>query len=350
MNKSEQSMSAQNKAKRNDVAALAGVSGTTVSFVFSKKRFVSPELKERVIAAAKKLDYHPDMVAASLKKQFTNTIAVITNDITSPLQMEVIRALQTSAIEKDFFVNICGGTVKLENYISHIISRRVDGAFLSVPSNVIGNEIIEKMLNRNISIIVTSSRGFCDDRVCGLELDFYKGLDIIVEHLKGLGHTKIAYISCFDDNYVCDNRLNAFRKSMKNLLGQDDPVIITGKEPYESNIEQGIILTNELIASGKNFTAVICTNDLMALGAMRAFNKSGLSVPEDVSVVGIDDIEYSKVAFPALTTLSHCSKEYGNKIFEILYANITDKSIVGREKITPQLIIRESTADCKNLK
>ena len=167
-------------AKRNDVARLAGVSGTTVSFVFSKKRYVSPELSERVLRAAKELNYHPDMVAASMGSGRTNSIAVLTDDIVSPLQMEIVSALQESAIDAGFFVHICGGTKKLDEYINNIISRKVDGVFLSVSIAMVNNECILKLLERGISVIVTSSRGFSDDRVCGLELDFTAGMKSIV--------------------------------------------------------------------------------------------------------------------------------------------------------------------------
>lgn len=333
-------------AKRNDVATLAGVSGATVSFVFSNKRHVSSELRERVYKAAEALDYHPDMVAASLRSQTTNTIAVITDDITSPLQMEIIRSIQAAAIEHGYFVHICGGTVQLESYVINIISRKVDGVFLSVSAKVVENESIHKMLDRNISVIVTSSRGFPDDRICGLELDFPLGMKKIVEYLKGLGHTEIAYLSCFDEQGL-DRRLSAFRTQMREQLGSENPLIFMGEPPYPSTIEKGQELTRQLLKTAKPFTAVVCTNDLMALGASRVLIENGLRIPQDVSVVGIDDIPYARAAYPALTTLSHCSDAYGRKIFDILYDNITDKNKIVRDKISPELVVRESTAVAK---
>lgn len=330
------------QAKREDVARLAGVSGTTVSFVFSQKRYVSPELRDRVLDAAKQLNYQPDMIAATMGGSRTNSIAILTNDIVSPLQMEIIKALQESAIDAGYFVYICGGTKKLENYISHIISRKVDGVFLSVPLEVVGNECIKMLLDRGISVLVTSSRGFCDERLCGLELDFCFGMEQILKYLKECGHEKIAYLSCYD-NLDDDKRLPAFRKFMNQMFHQQAPLIELGEPPYESTIETGEYLMKKLLSRTDDFTAVICANDLMAFGALHALHEHGLDVPRQVSVVGIDDISLSKSFYPALTTLSHRSAEYGKTIFEILRNNIENKNCVERRSIEPKLIVRNST-------
>ncbi len=337
-------MKASVTAKREDVARLAGVSGTTVSFVFSRKRYVSPDLRERVLAAAKQLNYQPDMIAATMGGSRTNSIAILTNDIVSPLQMEIIKALQESAIDAGYFVYICGGTKKLENYISHIISRKVDGVFLSVPIEAVGNDCIKMLLDRGISVLVTSSRGFCDDRLCGLELDFCDGMNQILTYLKGIGHEKIAYLSCYD-KLEEDKRLSAFLDYMKESFHQSNPLVEMGEPPYESTIEVGEALMKKLLSRTKDFTAVVCTNDLMAFGALHVLRENGIGVPKDVSVVGIDDISLSRSFYPALTTLSHRAYEYGQTIFEILRKNIENKNCVERRSIQPKLIVRGSTAE-----
>ena len=331
------------RAKRSEVAKKAEVSEATVSFVFSKKRYVSEDLTERVIQAAKELDYQPDFIARSMVTKTTETIAVLTNDIASPLQMEVIKSIQKEAMKMGFFVNVCGRTKNLERYIDNFIARRVDGVFVSVVSNYVRDNYIKKMLDRGISVIVNSARQIDDERVCGLELDFVAGIKKIIEYLKSLKHSKIAYLSCYDNKYDADKRLNGFIDTMKHEFNNDKPLIECGEEPYESTIEVGFDLMTKLVSKTKDFTAVLCTNDLMAMGAIAALREMKFSVPKDVSVVGIDDIFFAKVFYPPLTTISHASKEYGKKIFEILYANIMNKSIVRREIVEPELIIRKST-------
>ena len=332
---------------REDVAQRAGVSGATVSYVFSRKRYVSPDLVKRVMRAAEELNYQPDMVAASLRKNSSDTIAVLTDDITSPLQMEIIRAIQETAMQNGYFTHICGGVHRLESYVDNFISRKVDGVFLSVDASAVDNSHISRMLERGISVIITSLRGFSDARVCGLALDFAAGIRMLVEHLRLLGHKKIAFLSCFDDGFEFDKRLPAFRDAMREQLGENEPIAITGARPYESTIEKGYELAVRLLQSGQPFTAVMCTNDLMALGAMRALREHGLSVPEDVSVAGMDDILFARSSYPALTTISHRAQEYGRRIFDILKQNIDNKSVVLRQKITPELVVRASTCACK---
>ncbi len=336
------------RPKRSEVAALAGVSEATVSYVFSNKRYVSPALRERVMAAADELDYRPDMIAGAMITNRTNTIAVLTNDIASPLQMEVVKGIQKAAMSKDYFVNVCGGTANLERYIDNFIARRVDGVFVSVVSSFVSEHYLKKLLDRDISVIITSMRHVSDDRICGLELDFNRGMYQIIDHLIGLGHKKIAYLSGFDRNYSDDQRLFSFYAAMRDRLGNDEPLVEEGESPYDSTVQTGYALMKRLMARTRDFTAVVCTNDMMASGAMGALAEAGLRVPYDVSVVGMDDIQFAQVFNPPLTTISHRSEEYGEKIFDILYDNIRDKSVVRREVIEPELIVRRSTGPCRN--
>ena len=336
----------QTRATRQDVARLAGVSETSVSFVYSKKRYVSPEITERVLEAAKRLNYYPDMIAASMVRGRTNSIAVLTEDIVSPVQMQIVQAIQARAFDAGYFVYVLGGVKRLDKYLNSIISRKVDGLFLSVSPIAIDNDMLTEVLNRGTSVIVTSSRGFIDDRVCGIELDFELGMRDILDHLRDLGHSKIAYLSYCDET-VGDKRLPVFKEYMRETFGVNDAVVEMGDPPYSSDIEQGKVLCRRLLSWAVDFTALVCANDLMAYGAMLVLSEHGINVPRDVSVVGIDDISFSQATYPPLTTLSHCCDDYGSRICEILLDNISDKSKVRREVVRPKLIVRESTAQNK---
>lgn len=335
-----------NRPTRTDVAKMAGVSETTVSYVYSKKRRVSEDLADRVINAAKALNYYPDMVASSLMSKQTNTIAVLVSDLTSPLQMSIIKALQRAAIEKGYFVNACGGEKDFEAYINNFISRRVDAAYIAVKTNEIDESHIKKLLDYNIKVVINSARKIDDIRLCGIEMDLDFGIKIIIEHLRGLGHRKIVFLGCYDDAYVTDRRLPAFRKYMREFFSEGNPLVGIGEPPYESGIEDGGRLMARMLARTRDFTAVVCLNDLMALGAIRVLQANGINVPGDVSVAGIDNIEFSAFSFPALTTIDHKCYEMGETLFNMLYENIvTGRS--GHRVLYPELIIRESTAYCK---
>lgn len=329
------------RVTREEVAKLANVSGPTVSYVFNKTRYVSEEVRTRVAEAAKKLNYQPDMIARSMVKKETNTISVLTNDISSPLQMEVIKGLQEKAMDNGFFVNVCGGEKNLEIYIDNFISRRIDGVFVSVEPEKMKEEHIIKLLDYGISVLVTATRKINDARICKLEPDFREGMKSALLYLKELKHRKIAYISAFDENYDNDKRLNIFKSCMKSIYKNENPLLQLGEYPFHSTIESGYHLAKKLLDKNEAFTAVICTNDLMAMGAIKAFHEKNINVPRDISVIGIDDILFASAYYPGLTTIGHNHIKYGERIFEILLDNIRTKRVTS-ELFNTNLVIRDS--------
>ena len=335
------------RVTRAEVAKIAGVSGPTVSYVFNKTRPVSDDVTQRVNEAAKKLNYQPDMIARSMVIKETKTIAVLTNDIGSPLQMEVVKGIQAAAQRRNYFVNICGGEEHLENYIDNFIAHRIDGVYISVVADKMLEEYINKLLDYGISVVVTSTRNNKDEKICQIEPDFFGGMETIIEYLKNLKHEKIAYISAFDYNVTLDDRrLPSFRLNMKKYFGVDDSLIMLGTYPYESTILSGYNLTKKLIDTNKEFTAVVCTNDLMAMGSIKALTENGLRVPDDISVVGFDDILFANFSNPRLTTLSSKNKEFGERVFEILFNNMKN-GIISHEIFSTELIVRDSCSFAK---
>ncbi len=332
------------KITRRDVAQRAGVSEATVSFVMSGKRFVSDDLKERVMKAIDELGYYPDMIARAMIEKKSNSIAVLTNDLENPLQMKIIKSIEESAMSKGYFVNICGGTMKLDRYVNNLISRHIDGVFLAGDPYAITGSHMNQLLESNISVALGTVSEDMDPRMCGVAIDFKEGMRLIIDYLSKLGHKRIAYLSAFDKNSIGDVRLPSFYRCMKEYFGDESPLVKMGKPPYDSTVTEGYHLTLSLLEDTKDFTCLICTNDMMAFGAISALQQEGIRVPADVSVVGIDDILFSKDFYPALTTLSHQTEEFGAKVVEILCDNILDKSVVRREIILPKLIVRDSTA------
>lgn len=329
------------RVTRAEVAKLAGVSGPTVSYVFNKTRHVSEELEKRVREAAKQLNYHPDLIARSMVTKETKTISILTDDISNPLMIDIVKGIQESAISKGYFVNICGGDKNLEAYIDNFISRRVDGVFISVTPEKMAEEYVDKLLSYDISVVEITTRYDKDARICKIETDFEEGMSKIIHYLKKLNHRKIVYLSAFDEQYPNDKRLEFFKSLYQKNFELEEPVVIKGIYPYESTIQIGYELAAKLISSKKKFTAVICTNDLMAIGAIKALSDSNLRVPEDVSVVGIDNIVISNYVSPSLTTLDTQSRKFGERILEIMYDNMK-KGIVRCEVFGTELVIRKS--------
>jgi len=336
------------RIKRIDVAKKAGVSEATVSYVLNKTKRVSPEVEKRVTDIAKSLGYVPNRIAQALVGNKTNTIAIITNDIGNTYQIEVIKGLQTEALKHDYIIYIFDASGDVEKYLQHIISRRTDGIFVVTAPDALSDEKLKELCDAGIKVLADYARNTYVPNVSYIMSDFNNGFEQIIKYLSTLGHTDIAYLSAFDDDCSYDFRLTAFRRAMKNILGQENPIILCSKKPYSSTSDVGEKLFKTLIAKTKKFTAVVCTNDLMALGAMRCAEELGIKVPDEVSFVGIDNISQSENSIPSLTTLSQDGSEYGKKVFDILYSEINNGTN-GKYIIPMNLVVRNSTCKSKNI-
>ncbi len=333
------------RATRIDVARLAGVSSATVSYVFNGGRYVSDKLRERVMSAAKELNYMPNLVARAMGLKHTNTLAMLLSDIASPLQMEIMKGVQETAFKHDYFVNICGGEEHLARYIDNFIARRVDGVFISTAPHNLKDEDILRLLQMDIKVVVNAERAKGLEGLSGIETDFADGMLQIVKHLTGLGHRNIAYVGAFDDDFAYDKRLGFFRDAAKACSVSG--ITVCGHKPYASDPKEGYRLAGVCLDEHPNVTALVCTNDEMAFGAIRALSDRNLRVPQDVSVVGIDNIAMAKICSPALTTLGCDSLRFGERIFEILYDNIiNDRTKI--EYMPAKLFVRESTAPARD--
>lgn len=332
------------RATRMDVARLANVSSATVSYVFNGGRYVSEKLRERVMCAAQELNYMPDLVARSMGAKHTNTMAMLLSDIANPFQMEIMKGVQEAAFKHNYFVNICGGEEHLSRYIDNFIARRVDGVFISVAPHNLQDEDISRLLRMNIKVTVNVERAKSMEGLSGIESDFADGMMQIMKHLTELRHRRIAYISAFDDDFAYDKRLRFFRDA---AAAYSVPAVIScGHKPYSSAPQEGYRLTGLCLDEHPEVTAMVCTNDEMAFGAIHALSDRGLRVPQDVSVVGIDNIAMSKICTPPLTTLGCDSAYLGERIFEILYDDIMNER-TKIEYVSPKLFVRGSTAPAR---
>ena len=332
------------RATRMDVARLAKVSSATVSYVFNGGRHVSEKLRARVMKAAEELNYTPNLVARSMGSKHTNTMAMLLSDIASPFQMEIMKGVQETAFKHNYFVNICGGEEHLARYIDNFIARRVDGVFISTAPHNLKDEDLRRLLEMDIKVVVNTERAMSVEGLSGIETDFAEGMKTILGHLTGLGHKHVAYISAFDAEFPYDRRLEFFRSAAEHSVHAP---LLCGHRPYSSSPKEGYRLASLCLDEHPEVTAMVCTNDEMAFGAIRAIADRGLSVPRDVSVVGIDNISMSKICSPALTTLGCDSLHFGQRIFEILYDDIINNR-TKIEYVSPKLFVRESTAPVRS--
>lgn len=312
------------KATRTDVARLAGVSTATVSNVLNESGKVKEETAKKVREAVEALDYKPDMIARSMSTKTSMQIGIVLENISNPFFGDIVRGFESAANEKNYFVNICTGLNNLDDYFDNYITRRLDGVFVTAIPYKFNMDKLYHLVDHGIKIVMSGNVGADFRKISSIENDHMAAMQEAMEYLYGLGHRKISYLSGLGSNLPYDLRSIGYRKMVKELkLPCEDTLLFDGRFPYSTDMIDGYHYAMELLNSKREFTAVICVNDLMAMGAMKAFKENGLQIPQDVSVMGFDGISYGKFWEPSLTTMNLDKEKFGKKAFEILYANMT---------------------------
>ena len=332
------------KVTRADVAKLAGVSTATVSYVLNGSRNISEKTRKCVLDAVAQLNYKPDMIARSMTKNETMQLSLMINDITNPFYSEIVMGFESAAIAKGYFVNVCTGYKNINDYFENYIARRIDGVFVvAVPHKFDLGKLYE-LTENDIKVVVSGNTQVDHKKVCSIENDYEAGMREAVSYLCGLGHERIAYLSGLSRKHGFDDRLEGYLNALRGQgLGYGEELLLEGKAPYSTGVQDGYAMAKEMVSSGRRFTAVICTNDLMAMGSISALNDAGLRVPEDVSVMGFDDILFSRVWRPAITTMAVPKFNFGGKAFDLLYTNMK-KGSIGYSLCPLELKVRASTA------
>lgn len=330
---------------RKDVAKLSGVSTATVSNVLNNSAQVSPQTRERVIAAIKELNYVPNMVARSLSTSSSQQISVIVDNINNPYYGEIVSLFEKQAIEKNYFVNICTKPQYIDQYFHHICSRQIDGLLLLLVPSEQMTEKIYYLSEQGICIAASGYFSADESKISLIDPDFESGMLEAVRFLKVYGHKMIVYLSCFREDCIFDTRVKSFKAAIDSIFGDksESYIFAPRNENLISNEKTGYDLTCRLVESGNTFTAIITTGDMMAIGCMYALIDHGILVPDDVSVMGIDGIELGEFVRPSLTTLKLDKEDLANKALNAILTEInTGKktfcksgfSIVERESVT----------------
>ncbi|MBS4179002.1 LacI family DNA-binding transcriptional regulator [Lederbergia citrea] len=320
-----------------DVAKDAGVSIATVSRVISGKDKVKQSTKIKVEKSIKKLNYYPDVTAQTMVSKKTQTIGLIIPSM-DEYWATLAENLQEQLWDYGYTVMFCVSGLeeseKTLTYIHAFIKRKVDGIIYCGPSSEYEMEIIE-LLNDNIPIVFLDKDLPDANTVVGNHLD---GGKIGVEHLIKLGHKNIAYIG---GPFSAPERELGYRNGM-TLQGLEinESLIIRGDFTFEC----GFNGVNELINQKHHFTAVCCGNDLIAFGVIDALRKRGIRVPEDIAIVGYDDIKMASLIKPELTTVRQPLDKIAIGLVDLLLETINaeDKKQTKNLIFSMELVIRES--------
>lgn len=332
----------------NDVAKRAGVSTTTVSHTINGTRKVSEELRERVFRAMEELDYRPNYLARGLRSGHTRMICLVVPDIANPFFAEISRAIEDAGYAKGYSVILANSdseSEKEESYVSAFISKQVDGViFISAGGN---SDTVRTLLDNKIPVVIA------DRELQGVETDIvlvdnHWGGYIATKHLIELGHQRIGCITGPSGLTPSSQRIEGYIEALREAsLNLPPEYIQTGNFQFDS----GVIAMQRLLALPQPPTAVFACNDMMAFGAIQAARDQHVRIPDDISVVGFDNISLAATMFPALTTVDQGLVLIAERVTELLIKRISLQNKDGMDdkpvkvNLSPQLIVRQSTAE-----
>lgn len=332
---------ARSRVTIRDVAAHVGVSHQTVSRVINNSDRVSPSTRAKVQAAIDELGYQPNRLARSLVTQKTRTIGLVVADITNPFFFEVARGVQDAALKQDYNVFVCNTDDNPEgerNILNLLASQEVDGVILSTSSS--SDKELLSFVNQYKPLVVIN-REINHPKVSLVNVDICEGAKLAVEHLIERGHTNIGMLSHqgHDPNHV--RRVKGYQQTLKaHGITPNDQWLVLAKP----NLIGGYEATQNLLRTHPEITAIYAYNDLMAIGALRGCHDMDLHVPKDCAIMGFDDIKFSSMTNPALSTIRYDKYSIGQKAMLRLLDMIEDpQATFPSLQLGVDLVVREST-------
>jgi DNA-binding LacI/PurR family transcriptional regulator len=336
-------MRVSKQAGLHDVARLAGVSHTTVSRVLNNQQYVSGKTRAKVERAIQELAYRPNLHARSLVTSSSATIGVlIISDANLVGSLKILSEISVEATKASFLTSITSFDRNADESLKDAVFRLLDQSLAGLVVISARKAGLEEILDVAKGLPLVFCKAGPDRSGYRIKLENEEAAYRATHQLLSLGHKRIAHFSGPLGLIDSDDRRRGFERAMTDAGLPADMV-------YEGDwsADSGFGLGEELISSGKSFTAVFSGNDKMALGLIHALNQMGLEVPKDVSIVGFDDLEESKHFRPALTTVRQDFTEFGSRAIAILQAQIEGEKIPTFEAINPELVIRSSCAQLK---
>ena len=278
---------------REDVARMAGVSGTTVSYVLNGTKAVTPEVRQRVLDAAEKLNYHPSLLARGLATKETKQIAILVKSLQNPYYSAIHEGVQNVAAREGYIVSVLSTHNSPAENMNTMLARGMDGVIVAAASSL---REFEDFLQPS------SPMAFVSGEVAA---HFYReAVSDMVSTFYCLGHRRVAFLSGLSMNNPMHYRYRDFMDALHSYGMSTNPELFVDGDGATGE-ESGYRAADTLLKRKVPFTGVFATNDLMAMGAMKRFWEEGLRIPEDISICGCDGITASAYTAPPLSTL-HC--------------------------------------------
>ncbi|MFO8034961.1 MAG: LacI family DNA-binding transcriptional regulator [Candidatus Bipolaricaulota bacterium] len=325
-----------------DVAREAGVSRAAVSLALNGKPGVAADTRRRVVETATRLGYQPNAQAKGLAMRKTSTLGVVVPDISSPFYSDLIWGIDEEAAVHGHYLMLCttiGRPSRERRYLRLLGEQRVDGIIVLTPR---GDEhSIRAIQDHGFPLVVVDRDIQVADDIVEVLVDNYHGAVAAVEHLLNTGHRQVAYINGIPELQASQERLRGYRTA----LGEHGI-------PYRSDLveeggfseEGGARAMERLLAAEPQLEAVFAASDMMAIGAIHALRRAGLAVPNDVSVVGFDDVPLAAHFSPSLTTVRQPIAEMGRIALRLLLELLRGEAVWERKMLLQtQLAVRDST-------
>jgi LacI family transcriptional regulator len=326
------------------VAALAKVSIATVSRTINASPAVSERLAKRVWQAIEQLNYFPNTHARSLVSGRSRILGIIVENITNPFFPELIQSFEEIAVAHGYEILVSSSNsdpAVLTTCVRRMLERKVEG----VAVLTFGEEepVLDQLVHHDVPMVLAEFR-LDDPKASTILLDYTTGIRAAINHLAGLGHKKIAFLAGPHKLHSAVTRENDYRKAMEEagLPIQKKWVI-----ECDHTLKGGVVGFGQLQALAARPTAILCSNDMTAIGVLRAAYMEGLRVPHDLSVVGLDDIDFAEFTLPPLTTIRLSRADLAHAAFEALRQQAEDPKNPGIQReflVSTSLVLRGSTA------
>ncbi len=329
-----------------EVAKRAKVSTATVSRTLNNPESVDPKTAKRVWKAVDELGYLPNTNARTLVSGRSRILGLIVSDITNPFFPELIKGLEDVGIREGYEILVSStnyDSARMAVCVRRMLERKVDG--VAIMTSELEKHLIDELDRRNVPMVFLDV-GSVRTNISNIRVDYAQGINEAVEHLLALGHRRIGFLAGPPDLKSARIRRTAFLRGLARFgVPEDEQLVETGNH----KIDGGLQAMTRLLALQEPPTAVLASNDLTALGAMRAVRRAGLRVPEDVSIIGFDDILLSEFTEPPLTTVRLPRTTLAERTFEALVSHLGVRAGESPKRgaeyeITTELIVRSSTA------
>jgi LacI family repressor for deo operon, udp, cdd, tsx, nupC, and nupG len=325
----------------HEVASEAGVSVATVSRVLNHHPSVSLKAKQAVDEAIRKLNYEPNILGRNLRTSSTRMILSLLPSISNPFYSKVLQGIEDTARKSGYYILVCetNSSPEIQSFYLNMAKQHLVDGVISIDPTV--EQVLTSSWDGSFPVVQVGESTE-DERIPYVGIDNEKAAYKAVKYLIATGHTRIALISSGDRFRYSQVRKSGYEKALKEAHLPVNPEYIIDCQNLD--YEDGLQAMKSLLLLENPPTAAFTVADIIAIGAMKAIHEAGLSTPQDIAIVGFDNIPFASMCSPTLTTVAQPMYEMGSQAVQMLISKLTNKKINMKTHILPhELIIREST-------